>query len=246
MTTITVIDRSDSGAGSLRAALAAASAGDIINFAPSVTTIDLNSSLVISTNVTIEGAQTPGTPGVTINGGGAGSNFSDFTIAAGVIATFDGLMIADGNATGTAGSPNGPGGGAAGGIYDAGALTLTNSVLQNDTATGGAGGHLPSLQPGGAGGTAAGGIYVGATGSLTLAASNSFSNNSAVGGAGGQGGASTFGISGGGAGGAGGVSGVNGGLGAERPTRRRRQVRRRGRRARSSRIGVPWPWCYGS
>ena len=34
MTTITVINSNDSGAGSLRAALAAASAGDVINFAP--------------------------------------------------------------------------------------------------------------------------------------------------------------------------------------------------------------------
>jgi hypothetical protein len=78
MATITVTNSNDSGAGSLRAALAAAKNGDTINFAPSVSTIDLASSLVITKNVTIEGSQ-PGstTPGVTVNGGGATSNFSD-------------------------------------------------------------------------------------------------------------------------------------------------------------------------
>ena len=127
MATITVTNGNDSGVGSLRAALAAASAGDIINFAPSVTNIDLSSSLVIATNVTIEGAQTGSTtPGVTINGGGSASDFSDFVVNAGVSATFDGLIISEGDATGAAGfSPNyvdGKGGAAAGGIYVSGNL----------------------------------------------------------------------------------------------------------------------------
>ncbi len=152
MATITVTNSNDSGAGSLRAALASASAGDTINFAPSVTTIDLASSLVIAKNITIEGSQPgeTGTPGVTINGGGPGSNFSDFTIDAGVTAAFDGLIIADGHAAGAAGTVHyaiqaGNGGAAAGGIYDSGALTLTNSVLQGDTAHGGAGADEPSF-----------------------------------------------------------------------------------------------------
>jgi hypothetical protein len=183
---------------------------------------------VIDKNITIEGAQ-PGstTPGVTINGGGSASNFSDFTIDAGVTATFDGLIIADGHATGTAGSagsqshPNGgSGGGAAGGIYDAGTLKLTNSLLQNDTATGGTGGQgytaffSFSVGGGGAGGNAAGGVYVTATGTLDLYASDSFGSDSAHGGQGGTGGGYAPFYSAGGAGGAGGISGINGGVGS--------------------------------
>jgi len=226
MATITVTNSNDSGAGSLRAALASASSGDTINFAPSITTIDLASSLVIAKNVTIEGAQSGSTtPGVTINGGGSGSNFSDFVINAGVTTTFDGLIIEDGNATGVAGSTSGAeygiggtGSGAAGGIFDSGNLTVTNSVLQNDTATGGAGGGTNFYGAGGGGGAAAGAIYVTATASLTLSAHDSFSNNSAVGGVGGRGGAGYTSLySGqvaGGAGGPGGVSGVNNGVGS--------------------------------
>ncbi len=222
MTTITVTNGNDSGAGSLRDALASAFAGDVINFAAGVTTIDLSSSLIISKkDITIEGAQ-PGstTPGVTINGGGNSSSFSDFTINAGASASFDGLVIANGNAAGTTaiyapGSTGGTGGAAAGGIYDAGALTLTNSVLQNDTATGGSGGVGGKYQGGGAGGSAAGAIYVSATGSLYVNSSDSFTTDSAAGGTGGRGGNGFYkGSYAGGAGGAGGVTGVNGGVGA--------------------------------
>ena len=80
----------------------------------------------------------------------ARSNFSDFTINAGVSATFDGLIIADGNATGASGgtgfltSYNGAA--AAGGVWrHSGALTLTNSVLQNDTAQGRCRHQLPAF-----------------------------------------------------------------------------------------------------
>jgi hypothetical protein len=212
MTTIVVTNGNDSGAGSLRAALASASAGDTIVFAADVTTIDLTSgSLVVATDVTIEGSQ-PGTstPGVTIVGGGIASNFSVFKIDANVSATIDGLIIEDGHATGTTGSFIGAtGGAAAGGIFDAGALTLTDSVLVGDTAVGGTGGSTSAASPdgGGAGGEAAGAIYVAATGSLNLAASDSFIADSAEGGTGGKGGSTPGGV--GGAGGAGG-SAVNG------------------------------------
>ncbi len=222
MATITVTNENDSGAGSLRAALAAAAPGDVINFATDVTTINLNSSLVINKGITIDGLQPGSTnPDVTINGGGAGSNFSDFVIDAGVTATFDGLIIQDGHATGAAGAntplsylsqPGGHGSAAAGGIYDAGALTLNNSVLQADTATGGFGGRGAAYGGGGGGGSAAGAIYVGATGSLDLNPSDSFINDSAAGGVGGGGGGAVGYASG--VGGAGGVTGVDAGSGA--------------------------------
>ncbi len=211
MATITVTSAADSGVGSLRAALAEASAGDIINFAPDVTAIDLASTLTITTNVTIEGSQpgSIGTPGVAIIGGGAGSDFSDFTINAGVTATLDGLIIADGNATGASAEIfSGAGSGASGGIYDAGALTLSNSQLIDNTATGGLGGDglFHSGAGGGAGGTAAGGVYVASTGTLDLQSDTAF-GDAATGGHGGTGGVGPVFNIGGGAGGAGAISG---------------------------------------
>ena len=217
MTTITVTTEADSGVGSLRAALAAGSAGDTINFAANVVVINLDSTLAITKNVTIEGSQpgSIGTAGVIINGGGASSNFSDFTINAGVAATFDGLVITGGHATGAAGSGHGvhhmnAGSAAAGGIFDAGTLTLSNSALVGDTATGGSGGVALGAEygggyGGGAGGSAAGGIYVTGTGTLNLQSDTAFANV-ATGGQGGAGQMSFAGESPGGAGGAGAIS----------------------------------------
>ena len=52
--TITVTNGSDSGPGSVRQAIVEASAGDTINFAPSVTTVNLTSDeLLIDKNLTI-------------------------------------------------------------------------------------------------------------------------------------------------------------------------------------------------
>ena len=54
--TITVTNGNDSGPGSLRQAIVDASSGDTINFAPSVTTVNLTSGeLVIDKNLTITG-----------------------------------------------------------------------------------------------------------------------------------------------------------------------------------------------
>jgi hypothetical protein len=221
MATLTVTVEIDdvNTVGSLRYEIAHASAGDVINFASGVTDIHLISSLVISKNITIDGLQSGSTtPGVTINGGGAGSNFTDFTINAGVTATLEGLIIANGSASGTTGTlgtgsgshnnsvigAGGTGGGAAGGIYVAGTLTLIDSLLSNDTATGGTGGAgytavVNKLGPGqysiatgsggGAGGNAAGAIYVAQTGTLNYSSTTDFfSSDSSIGGTGGQGG----------------------------------------------------------
>ena len=54
--TITVTNGNDSGSGSLRQAIVNASPGDTINFAPSVTTVNLTSDeLLIDKNLTITG-----------------------------------------------------------------------------------------------------------------------------------------------------------------------------------------------
>jgi hypothetical protein len=200
--------------GSLRYEIAHASAGDSITFDPSVTLIQLSSSLVIARNVTIEGAQPGATiPGVLIAGN---SSFTDIAINAGVTASIDGLTIVDGHGAGASGAYGASGGGtggrgqgAGGGIYDAGTLTLTDSDFANNTATGGAGGHGGLYNGGGgAGGNAAGGIYVASTGTLNYTTGDHFSNNSAAGGAGGRGASTNYGaysnIAGDGYGGAGG------------------------------------------
>ena len=62
--TITVTNGNDSGPGSLRQAILIASPGDTINFAPSVTTVNLTSGeLVIDKNLTITG---PGADRLTV------------------------------------------------------------------------------------------------------------------------------------------------------------------------------------
>src|SRR5882724_2324851 len=62
--TVTVTNGNDSGSGSLRRAIVFASPGDTINFAPSVTAINLTSGeLVIAKNLTITG---PGAERLTV------------------------------------------------------------------------------------------------------------------------------------------------------------------------------------
>src|SRR5262249_40864502 len=88
--TLTVLNNLDSGAGSLRAALAAASSGDTINFASSLKgqTITLTSGqLAITTNLDIEGL---GANKLAVSGTGVSRVFD---IAGGANATIAGLAI---------------------------------------------------------------------------------------------------------------------------------------------------------
>src|SRR5437773_7884855 len=90
--TITVINTSDSGAGSLRQAISDSSSGDTINFDSSLNgqTITLTSGeLLINKNLTITG---PGADQLAINGNAASSVFH---IKSGV--TISGLTITNGN-----------------------------------------------------------------------------------------------------------------------------------------------------
>src|SRR5574342_913452 len=87
---VTVTNNSDSGAGSLRDAIAIANPGDTIVFSLTLpTTITLSSQLVITKNLTISG---PGANSLTISGNnstrvisatGATLNLSEFTVANG-------------------------------------------------------------------------------------------------------------------------------------------------------------------
>ncbi len=128
--TFLVTNLHDSGAGSLRAAVAAAdsTSAAVINFAPSLHgTIGLTSGeLDLTGNMTIAG---PNPAKLTVSG----SNLSRvFDVAPGVTATISGLTIANGSAMSTT-DPTQQGGG--GVLNEAGAtLYLTNDVFASNRA----------------------------------------------------------------------------------------------------------------
>ena len=132
LSTFTVNSLSDSGAGSgtsgdLRYCITEAnlSSGSTMEF--SITgTIQLTEALpALSANVTISG---PGATSLTIEGGGASSNFSVLTIDKGVTAVISGLTISGGHS-----KTNG------GGIDNLGTMTLTDCTVSNDSALTGGG-----------------------------------------------------------------------------------------------------------
>ncbi len=125
--TITVTNTNDTGAGSLRAALASAVSGDTIDFNLSSlpATITLTSAeLVINKSLSVRG---PGADQLTISGANARRVLRVRITTPGVAgATISGLKIADGTTT-----ANG------GGIHlEQGGLTLFNCVVANNTAPG--------------------------------------------------------------------------------------------------------------
>jgi hypothetical protein len=123
LSTLTVTNDNDSGAGSLRAQLAAAHNGDTIKFAPSACgTITLTSGpLQVATSVDIKG---PGAKKVTVSGD---NESTVFDVQDGVTATISGLTITDGLydlSTGYGG----------GGIINDGSLTLSGDTITGNTA----------------------------------------------------------------------------------------------------------------
>lgn len=124
---ITVMNTNDSGAGSLRAALAAAADGDTINFDPSVNgqTITLTSGqLSVNHSIAITG---PGADMLAVDGNHASRVFY---IASGKTVTISGLTVTNGNAVS----------GYGGGIYnDHATLTVSNSTLRGSSGYGGGG-----------------------------------------------------------------------------------------------------------
>ena len=120
--TLTVLNNLDSGAGSLRADIAAAHNGDTIVFAPSLNgqTITLTKGeLLINKNLTIVG---PGTGALTISGN---NQSRVFEAAAGTQVALSGLTINNGFAVNGAGI-----------LVDTGAvLTVSNSTLSGNSAS---------------------------------------------------------------------------------------------------------------
>jgi hypothetical protein len=120
-TTYTVTSNIDSGSGSLRAAITAATSGsDTINFSNVIGTIYLTSTLTINNSVTING---PGANLLTVSG----HSTSVITVNSGTV-SISGLTIAGGYGSGSAG------GGEGGGIYSQGTLTVTNCVFSGNGA----------------------------------------------------------------------------------------------------------------
>jgi predicted outer membrane repeat protein len=159
--TIVVENTNDSGAGSLRDALAAATDGDVIDLTGLSGQITLASSLVIEDLVTITG---PGAGVLTISGNDAVRVFNmDETVASAGTVTITGVTIADGNVGGpgagifldcdgvevslvldgvavTGNTATELGGGLYFDVCDSGDLTITNSTISNNETTSGGGG----------------------------------------------------------------------------------------------------------
>jgi len=189
----TVINDSDSGAGSLREAIinANATAGnDIINFSITGTiTLDsqnnnVNASLptILSANATASGGG--GTVGtLTINGPGSSSltidanqgNFSIFSINAGGNLTISGVTVTGANLLGSGGAFN-----------NEGTLNIYSSTISGNIATGDAGGILNhgsgtlnifnSTISGNISSSYGGGIFNSTGGTLTVS-NSTFDNN---------------------------------------------------------------------
>jgi len=164
--TVTVTSNADSGANTLRAALANANAGDSIALAlPANSTITLASTLTVAKNVTIDGS---GTSELTISGNHA---VRAFGVNAGVTATIANLTIANGS----------------NGVDNHGTLTVTGCTLAGNSSTGGNGGGVSnegtltltdSTLSGNSSGFLGGGVYLDPN-TVSTITNNTFVNNSA-------------------------------------------------------------------
>ncbi|CAN7732248.1 Ig-like domain-containing protein [Pseudomonas sp. LjRoot277] len=158
LATWTATNNANTGVGSLRAAIASAQNGDIVTFNASMT-VQLTSELLINKNITVDGD---------LNNDGAADVILDgqyrtrvIEVAAGKIVTLDGLVITRGLVSGTGGNGGyGASGAMAGGIFNAGILTLNNVTVTSNAASGGGGGGgvtSPFYGGGGGGGGGLGG-----------------------------------------------------------------------------------------
>ena len=119
-----VTTTADSGAGSLRQAIADAQAGDTITFAISGVITLTSGELLITNDLTITG---PGPANLILNPNHASRGFE---IRSQVTANISGLAITNG-LVGYSSS--------GGGIYNAGTLTLSNTTVSLNTAAAGGG-----------------------------------------------------------------------------------------------------------
>ncbi|WP_409316473.1 Ig-like domain-containing protein [Pseudomonas sp. KCJK9016] len=151
LATWTATNNLNTGAGSLRAALASAQNGDIVTFSTGMT-VQLTSELLINKNITVDGdLNNDGVADVTLDGQ---YRTRVVEITSGSTVTLDGLVITRGLVSGNGGNGGYSATGAmGGGIFNAGILTLNNvSVTGNAAAGGGGGGGVTGANYGGGGG----------------------------------------------------------------------------------------------
>ncbi|MHC8311761.1 Ig-like domain-containing protein [Pseudomonas sp. GT1P32] len=147
----TATNNANTGVGSLRAAIASAQNGDTVTFSTGMT-VQLTSELLINKNIIVDGdLNNDGVADVTLDGQ---YRTRVIEIAAGKTVTLDGLVITRGLVSGTGGNGGyGATGAMAGGIFNAGVLTLNNvSVTSNAASGGGGGGGVTGAFYGGGGG----------------------------------------------------------------------------------------------
>jgi hypothetical protein len=123
-----VTSTADSGAGTLRGAIASASNGATITFSSGLSgaTITLASTLAINTSVSIDASALAG--GIQINGNGS---VEIFNVASGITVSLNSLILTNGS--------NGTNGGA---IWNSGTLTLTNCVVSRNSSKSAFGGGI--------------------------------------------------------------------------------------------------------
>ncbi|MGI4839509.1 MAG: Ig-like domain-containing protein [Janthinobacterium lividum] len=151
LATWTATNNLDSGTGSLRAELALAQNGDIVTFSTGMT-VNLNSELLISKNITVDGdTNNDGVADVTLSGQ---YKTRVIEVSAGSTVKLDGLVITHGLVAGNGGNGGSAAAGAmGGGIFNAGTLTLNNvTVTANAASGGGGGGGVTGGYVGGGGG----------------------------------------------------------------------------------------------
>ena len=125
--TITVTNTNDSGPGSLRAAIAGAANGDIINFSVTGTITLTSGELLVAKNLTISG---PGAANLAISGNNSSRVFN----VGSVTVVISGLTVQSGNANNDALFPQW-----GGGIFNAGTLDVRNSAVSGNSAGEGGG-----------------------------------------------------------------------------------------------------------
>ncbi|WP_231380647.1 Ig-like domain-containing protein [Pseudomonas mandelii] len=151
LATWTATNNANTGIGSLRAALASAQNGDIVTFSTGMT-VQLTSELLINKSVTVDGdLNNDGVADVTLDGQ---YKTRVIEVSSGSAVTLDGLVITRGLVSGNGGNGGyGATGAMAGGIFNAGVLTLNNvTVTSNGASGGGGGGGVTGAFYGGGGG----------------------------------------------------------------------------------------------
>ncbi|MES2105518.1 MAG: DUF4347 domain-containing protein [Pseudomonadota bacterium] len=190
LATVTITNGNNTGAGSLRNAIAVAGVGDTVTSNASRTVTLSSGELVINKNLTIDfDLDDNGTPDVVVN-----ANYSSraFNITTGTV-VLDGVTITHGLISGNGGTSytvTAGGSSNGGAILNAGTLTLKDTTVTGNFATGGGGGGgaaSPTVGGGGGGGSGSGGIG-GGNGGNAGGAGGAYSGDAGGSGTGGNGG----------------------------------------------------------